>query len=239
MGVLVGATKRVRIGTAVLVMPHRNPLLTARMLVTLDQFSGGRIELGAGVGWLEEEFEALHTYDFKKRGRVTDEYLEIFKAISKGGEVGYQGETYSFAPVVSIPGSVQRPHPPILVGGLADAALRRVARHADGWLAVTISPEKMPERLASLKRMTEEEGRNFSELKLAYKMFVDIGTPKRSRFDTREPGTGSIEEITQDIRGLLALGFTRFIVRFRSAASADDLRRQMDRFVSEIVPNVA
>ena len=239
MGVLVGATKRVRIGTAVLVMPHRNPLLTARMLVTLDQFSGGRIELGAGVGWLEEEFEALHTFDFKKRGKVTDEYLQIFKAIAAGGEVGFKGETYSFDPVISQPGSVQRPHPPVLVGGLADAALRRVARHANGWLAVTVTPEKMPERLATLKRMTEEEGRKISDLKLVYKMFVAIGTPKRSRFDAREPGTGTIDEITQDLRGFFGLGFSRVIVRFRSAASADDLKRQVDRFVSEIVPKVA
>src|SRR6185436_7937032 len=96
MAVLVGATKRVRIGTAALIMPYRNPLLTARMLVTLDQFSGGRIILGAGVGWLAEEYAALDAVDFAKRGRATDEYLEIFKAICVGGKVGYQGQTYSF-----------------------------------------------------------------------------------------------------------------------------------------------
>jgi alkanesulfonate monooxygenase SsuD/methylene tetrahydromethanopterin reductase-like flavin-dependent oxidoreductase (luciferase family) len=81
------------------------------MLVTLDHFSGGRIMLGAGVGWLEEEFNVLGSYDFKKRGRVTDEYLEIFKAICAGGEVSYRGETYAFDPIFSAPGSVQRPHP--------------------------------------------------------------------------------------------------------------------------------
>src|SRR5262249_40889253 len=86
MGVLVGATKRVEIGTAALIMPYRNPVLLARMLVTLDRFSGGRVILGAGVGWLEEEFAVLGSRDFKKRGRVTDEYLEIFKAICAGGE---------------------------------------------------------------------------------------------------------------------------------------------------------
>jgi probable F420-dependent oxidoreductase len=126
MGVLVGATKRVRIGTAALIMPYRNPVLLARMLATLDQFSGGRIVLGAGVGWLEEEFKVLGAHDFKKRGRVTDEYLEIFKAICAGGEVAYRGETYAFDPIFSAPGSVQRPHPPILIGGLSNAALRRV-----------------------------------------------------------------------------------------------------------------
>ena len=141
MAVLVGATKRVRIGTAALIMPYRNPVLLARMLVTLDHFSGGRIVLGAGVGWLEEEFNVLDTYDFKRRGKVTDEYLEIFKAICAGGEVGYRGETYAFEPIFSSPGSLQRPHPPILIGGLSDAALRRVVRHGNGWLAVTAGPE--------------------------------------------------------------------------------------------------
>jgi probable F420-dependent oxidoreductase len=126
MGVLAGATKGVRIGTAVLIIPYRNPVLLARMLITIDQFSGGRVILGAGVGWLKEEFEALDTADFALRGKVTDEYLEIFKALSAGGEVSYQGETYSFKKVHSVPGSVQRPHPPILIGGVSNPALRRV-----------------------------------------------------------------------------------------------------------------
>ena len=237
LGVLVGATKRVRIGIAALVMPYRNPLLTARMLVTLDQFSGGRIELGAGTGWLREEFEALQTFDFKQRGRVTDEYLEIFKAVCAGGEVGYQGQTYSFAPVFSVPGSVQRPHPPILIGGLSNAALRRVVKHGNGWLAVTAGPDQLAERLATLQRLCDEQGRAYGDLKLAYKMFLDIGSPKRSRFDAREPGTGSVEEITDDLRKLLAFGFSRIILRYRGNG-ADELKSQIDRFVTEIVPKL-
>src|SRR5215510_13053762 len=153
MGVLVGATQRVRIGTAALIMPYRNPVLLARMLVTLDRFSQGRIILGAGVGWLEEEFGVLGTHDFKKRGRVTDEYLEIFKAICAGGEVSYRGETYAFDPIFASPGSLQRPHPPILIGGLSTAALRRVVRHGNGWLAVWASPSILRERLAVLARL--------------------------------------------------------------------------------------
>ena len=191
MAVLVGATKRVRIGTAALIMPYRNPVLLARMLVTLDHFSGGRIVLGAGVGWLEEEFNVLDAHDFKRRGKVTDEYLEIFKAICAGGEVSYRGETYAFEPIFSSPGSVQRPHPPILIGGLSDAALRRVVRHGNGWLAVTAGPEMLAERLATLKRLAQEAGRRFEDLSLAYKLFLSIGEAKRSRYDAREPGTGS------------------------------------------------
>lgn len=237
MGVLVGATKRVKIGSAVLIMPYRNPLLLARMMVTLDQMSGGRIILGAGTGWLEEEFEVLGAHDFKKRGRVTDEYIEIFKAISKGGEVGYAGETYGFAPVISEPAAVQRPHPPILIGGLSTPALRRVAKHGSGWLAVTASPGKLEESLATLRKLCAENGRRFDDLQLTYKMFLSIGEAKRSRFDTREPGTGSVTEIIDDVKRIAGLGFTRFVVRYRGQG-ADNQRQQLDRLANEIVPKV-
>src|SRR5580693_6370549 len=98
LGVLAGATRRVKLGTAVLVMPYRHPVLLARMLVTLDHFSAGRIVLGAGVGWLEEEFALLGAPDFARRGRATDEAIEIVKAVCAGGTVGYRGQVYDFAP---------------------------------------------------------------------------------------------------------------------------------------------
>jgi probable F420-dependent oxidoreductase len=237
MSVLVGATKRVRIGTAALIMPYRNPVLLARMLVTLDHFSGGRIVLGAGVGWLEEEFQVLDTFDFRRRGRVTDEYLEIFKAICAGGEVGYRGETYAFAPVFSSPGSVQRPHPPILIGGLSDAALRRVVRQGNGWLAVTAGPEQLRASLVKLTGFADAAGRRFDDIALVYKLFLSIGEAKRSPFDAREPGSGSVAQITDDIKRLFDLGFTKIIVRHRGS-SATDLKDQIDRFVGEIVPRV-
>jgi len=237
MGVLIGATRRVRIGTAALIMPYRNPVLLARMLVTLDQFSGGRIILGAGVGWLEEEFNVLGTTDFKRRGKVTDEYLEIFKAICGGGEVGYRGETYAFDPVLSSPGSLQRPHPPILIGGLSNAALRRVVSHGNGWLAVAAPPEKLRERLGVLGRLATEAGRGLRDLSLVYKIFLSIGEAKRGPFDAREPGTGSIAEITDDLKRLFALGFQRIIVRYRGSSTAE-LTSQIDRFAGDIVPAV-
>jgi probable F420-dependent oxidoreductase len=237
MGVLVGATQRVRIGTAALIMPYRNPVLLARMLVTLDRFSGGRIILGAGVGWLEEEFAVLGAHDFKKRGRVTDEYLEIFKAICAGGEVSYRGDTYAFEPVFASPGSLQRPHPPILIGGLSTAALRRVVRHGNGWLAVAAPPAKLRERLATLERLSADAGRRIEDLTLAYKIFLSIGEPRRGAFEGREPGTGSVAEIADDLKQLSDLGFGTIIVRYRGS-SAKEQMRQIDGFLSEIAPRV-
>mgnify|MGYP001826384278 FL=1 len=237
MGVLIGATQRVRIGVAVLIMPYRNPLLLARMLATLDSFSGGRIDLGAGVGWLEEEFEALGSRDFARRGKVTDEAIEIFKAVCGGGEVGYQGETYAFDPVYANPGSIQRPHPPVLIGGLSNPALRRVARHGTGWLAVMADPAKLTERLAKLRALTEDAGRAFDDLALHYKMFLDIDNPKHNTDGVREPGTGTKAEIIDDLKRLFDIGFDNIIVRYRGD-SAHELTRQIDNFVDEIVPRI-
>lgn len=236
MGVLAGATSKIRIGTAVLIIPYRNPVLLARMLITIDQFSGGRVILGAGVGWLKEEFEALDTFDFAKRGKVTDEYLEIFKALSAGGEVGYQGETYSFEPVHSVPGSVQRPHPPVLIGGVSDPALRRVARN-DGWLAVALKAEQMPERIAALKRICDEQGRRFDDLEMVYKIFINPGEPKEGPFGGREVGSGSEAQIIDDLKGILGAGFQSIVVRYRGDSAAGQTE-QMDRFVSDIVPRL-
>src|SRR5262245_10292733 len=233
MGVLVGSTRRVHIGSAALIMPYRNPVLLSRMLVTLDHFSGGRIILGAGVGWLEEEFVVLGNHEFKRRGRVTDEDLEIFKAICAGGEVAYRGTTYAFEPIFASPGSLQRPHPPILIGGLSNAALRRVVKHGNGWLAVAAPAEHLSERLLALEQLAAEAGRQMREFCLAYKIFLNIGEAKRGAFGTREPGTGTLDEIRDDIKRLLDLGFDPIIVRHRGDSAAEQMH-QIERFISEI-----
>jgi len=196
MGVLVGATQRVKIGTAVLVMPYRHPVLLARMLVTLDVLSGGRMILGAGVGWLAEEFAALGACPFAARGRVTDECIEIVKRLCQGGEVTFQGEHYHLEPVVSSPGSVQRPHPPILIGGTSNAALRRAARLGDGWVSTGLRPEHLRARLSTLAKLCEAHGRRLDDLR----RLVDLGY---SRIIVRYRGSGA-EAQRQQLRMFIA-----------------------------------
>ena len=236
MGVLAGATKRVKIGTAVLIMPYRNPVLLGRMLATIDQFSGGRVILGAGVGWLKEEFEVLGSPDFALRGKATDEYIEIVKRLCEGGEVGFAGETYSFQPVHSVPGSVQRPHPPVLIGGVSNPALRRVARN-DGWLAVALGRDEMPERLAALKRICAEQGRNFDDLEMVYKLFIAPGEPKQGVFGEREMGSGSQAQIVDDLKAVLDAGFQRIVIRYRGDSAAAQME-QMERFAADVAPKL-
>src|SRR5262245_39891460 len=237
MGVLVGATQRVKIGTAVLVMPYRNPVLLARMLVTLDVLSGGRTMLGAGVGWLAEEFAALDARPFAARGRVTDECIEIVKRICLGGEVTFQGEHYQLGPVVSRPGSVQRPHPPILIGGTSRAALQRAASLGDGWLSTGLHHERLRERLGTLQKLCEAQGRRFADISLGHKLFINIGEARHSADGSREAGTGSEAHIVDDLRRLVDLGYSNIIVRYRGN-DAEEQRKQLHTLIAHIIPKV-
>jgi probable F420-dependent oxidoreductase len=237
MGVLVGATQRLKIGTAVLVMPYRHPVLLGRMLATLDVLSGGRMLLGAGVGWLAEEFAALGARPFAGRGRVTDECIEIVKRLCQGGEVTFQGEHYQLDPVLSNPGSVQRPHPPILIGGTSNAALRRTARLGDGWLSTGPRLERLRERLSTLEKLCEAQGRCFADLSLSHKLFINIGEARPGMDGSRDAGTGSEADVVDDLRRLLDLGYSRVIVRYRGT-DAEEQRQQLQSLLSHILPKV-
>lgn len=237
MGVLVGATKRVKIGTAVLIIPYRNPVLLARMLVTFDVLSAGRIILGAGVGWLAEEFAALASPPFAARGRVTDEYIDIIKRICQGGEVTFQGDHYQLDPVVSNPASVQRPHPPILIGGTSNAALRRVARLGDGWLSTGLRPENMRERLDMLQRLCVAQGRKLADLTLYHKLFINIGEARQDAHGKRDAGTGSPADIVDDLRRIAEHGYGGVVVRYRGS-DAEEQRQQLETFIADIMPKV-
>jgi probable F420-dependent oxidoreductase len=237
MGVLVGATQRVKIGTAVLVMPYRHPVLLARMLVTLDVLSGGRMMLGAGVGWLAEEFAALDARPFAARGRVTDECIEIVKRLCQGGDVTFQGEHYQLGPVVSSPGLVQRPHPPILIGGTSNGALHRAAKLGDGWLSTGLRPERLRERLRTLQTLCEAQGRRFADLSLCHKLFINIGQARTGAGGSRDAGTGSQTDIVDDLRRLVDLGYSRIIVRYRGS-DAEEQRTQLRMFIDNITQKV-
>ena len=237
MGVLAGATNNVLLGTSVLVMPYRNPLLLGRMLATIDNFSNGRVVLGAGSGWLEEEFKALDTRNFEDRGPVTDEYLEIFKAVCGGGAVAYKGEHYQFEAMQCYPASVQRPHPPILIGGISNRALRRVAEHGTGWMSVSLDPEQIPERLERLGRLCERNGRALDALWLVHKLFISIGEEQPDVGGGRKLGTGSLKTVTDDIKRFRDFGYRSIIFRY-PGFDADEQTQQFDLLADKIMPKI-
>ena len=161
MGFLAGCTKNVKIGALVLVIPYREPILTAKILSTLDFMSNGRIILGAGVGWMEEEFKTLGLDTFRQRGRVTDEYLDIFKELWTSDNPSFQGRYASFSDIHFYPKPIQKPHIPIWIGGNEPPAIRRAARIGDAWLPTTqlMSMEEIADKIALLRQEVEKAGR--------------------------------------------------------------------------------
>ena len=139
---LAGRVPSVRLGVSAYVMPYRNPVVTAKQVASLDALSGGRLILAVGVGWLKEEFEAL-AVPYEDRGRRTDEYLQVAKALWAGGEARFEGRTYRLPPVRTGPLPVQRPHPPLWIAGNSPRAFRRAARLGDGWHAIDLTPDEI------------------------------------------------------------------------------------------------
>ena len=140
MAFVAAKTTRLRLVTSVMIVPYRNPVLTAKALATIDVLSKGRVTVGVGVGWMREEFEALGAPDFDRRGAVTDEYLRIFKTLWTESPASFSGRFYRFDSLRCLPHPVQRPHPPIWVGGHSKPALRRAAQLGDGWHPVGANP---------------------------------------------------------------------------------------------------
>ena len=242
LGVVAGATEKLRLVTSVLVLPYRNPVLTAKMVASLDVLSGGRVTLGVGVGWLKEEFEALDSPDYDKRGAVTDEWLAIFKQLWTHSPASFAGQFYSFNDIRSEPFPLQKPHPPIWVGGHSKAALRRTARHGDGWhpvgaiAASPLPPDEMRTHLATLKQMTEAEGRDFKKLTISYKApLYDTGVPDRD--GARRSFSGTPQQIADDISSFADIGVHELIFDFRGLALNESLKG-LQRFAAEIMPLV-
>jgi probable F420-dependent oxidoreductase len=242
LGVVAGATERVRLVTSVLVLPYRNPVLTAKMVASLDVLSGGRVTLGVGTGWLKEEFEALGSAPFEARGAVTDEWIAIFKQLWSQSPASFDGRFYRYADIRCEPFPVQKPHPPIWVGGHSRAALRRTARHGDGWhpvgaiAASPLPPKEMREHLNTLRRLTEAEGRDFSALTISYKApLYDSAIPDRD--GARRSFSGSAADIASDIRAFSAIGVHELILDFRGASIAESIAR-LQRFAADVVPFV-
>jgi len=160
---LAAHTSTVRLGTAMVLLPQRNPVYTAKEVATLDWLSNGRVDFGVGVGWLEEEFAAVNV-PWPQRGRRTDEYLRVLETLWCDERSEFEGEFYSLNRCSMFPKPVQSPHPPVHIGGESDAALARVARTGQGWHTFNRRPEELAAPLARLDRLLEAEGRTRSDI---------------------------------------------------------------------------
>jgi probable F420-dependent oxidoreductase len=173
---LAARTSTVRLGTAMLLLPQRNPVYVAKEVSTLDWLSGGRVDLGIGVGWLKEEFDALNT-PWPARGKRTDEYLEVLRTLWTDDVSSYTGETYELPPCEMFPKPLQDPHPPIHIGGETSAALKRAAYLSQGWHTFNRSPAQLVEGLAELDTHLDAAGRKRADLRITVCPYFNQLTP--------------------------------------------------------------
>ena len=140
IGYLAGVTSSIKLLTSVMVLPHRSPVLTAKMLATVDVLSQGRLIVGCGVGWMREEFEAIGAPPFEERGAVGNEYLRVFKELWTSDSPSFDGDYCSFSNISFAPKPVQQPHPPLWIGGESPPALRRAGQLGDAWYPICSNP---------------------------------------------------------------------------------------------------
>ncbi|MEW6272372.1 MAG: TIGR03619 family F420-dependent LLM class oxidoreductase [Thermodesulfobacteriota bacterium] len=232
LGFLAAATRRVRLLSHVYVLPYRHPLLTAKAFATLDALSEGRVILGVGAGHLEGEFAALGV-DFARRGKLLDEAIDAVKQAFLEEFPTHAGARWSFADLGQKPRPVQKPRPPIWIGGSTPAALRRAGERGDGWLPQGTPRAELPQAIATIR---EHRSKRLGDAP------IEIGTMSEWLF-LGEPSfevgpntrTGSGEEIAWHLRGLRELGVNHCGVRFR-ARSCDELVEQIERFGVEVGP---
>jgi probable F420-dependent oxidoreductase len=159
-------TTQIRLGTGICIVPQRNPLYTAKQVTAIDYLSNGRFNFGVGLGWSREEYSALNVR-WEGRGKRMDEYLELMKRLWIDHDSEYHGETYDMPICRQYPKPLQKPHPPIYIGGEGDPALARVAKHGDGWFGMGQRPDQIRERLSRLDGLLAEQGRERSSVQVA------------------------------------------------------------------------
>ena len=242
---IAGQTSKIRLVTSVLIVPHRNPLIAAKSLATLDVLSGGRLVVGVGVGWMREEFEALGLPPFEERGAVTDEYIRAFKVLWTEDDPHFEGKYISFDDISFLPKPVQKPHPPIWVGGESRPALRRTAELADGWYPLGSNPTfpmGTPEQLkAGLERLAgyaRRFGRDPSTIETIYRTH-QFELLKQAAGPDRLPFVGYADQIAGDIRQYQDMGVTSMIWDFlRQTDDLDSMLGLMEDFSTQVWPKV-
>ena len=238
---VAGATKTLRLVLSVMVVPHRPAVLAAKVLSTIDVLSGGRLVVGIGAGWMEEEFTALQTEDFAARGVVTDEYLDAFRVLWTQANPRFAGKYVQFSDISFEPKPVQTPLP-IWIGGESGPALRRTARIGDGWYPIGTNPAfpldslaRFKAAVARLRAMTEKAGRDPASVALAYRV-SRLGQPAAKAGDGEHTlFTGDDAQVAADIASLRAAGVSFMDFGF-AGGNADAMLETMKRFKDQVLP---
>jgi probable F420-dependent oxidoreductase len=231
---IAASVHRVRLGLGVLIAPYRHPVLAAKMLAMLDVLSGGRLIVGVGTGWLREEFEMLGSAPYKHRGGVTDEYLQSFVELWTQPEPQFEGSYVSLSGVLLNPKPVQKPHPPIWIGGNGSVALKRAAAYGNGWMPLHQTPAEMLAKVPELHVAVRAAGRQPEDVGVA------IGC--RFRFGDGQDGedslTGTATQIADQLRLYQRAGVHEVHLLNDGYKTVADLVGAWERFNAEVLSKV-
>ena len=232
-------TSKVRLGTSVLIMPYRNPIVTAKMLATLDQMSGGRAIAGVGAGWNEAEYNAL-AVPYRERGARTTEYLRLWQACWEPGPTTFHGRFFSFDNMHMNPKPVQQPHLPIWIGGSSHASLRRAARFAQVWQPTPTALGDLISNQAYLRDVCAEiERGDVPRTRMSFRVNFSHITGSSGSGGDRPTGQGSPEQVASDLtRYRQEAGLEEFQINFNGCRSLQELLNSMDVLVQEVIPRV-
>jgi probable F420-dependent oxidoreductase len=233
LAMVAGVTERVKLGTTVIVLPHRHPVLAAKMLSTLDHLSGGRVILGAGVGWMREEIELLGA-PFDERGAWSDEAIRVMRACWRDERTRFHGRYFSFDDIGCFPKPV-RGDIPIWMGGHSKPALRRIVALADGWHAAFPTAAGLEAGLSALRDECARQKRPFDELSITLRAGLAIRTSPGG--PDRRALQGTPEEIVADLRAFKALGVTHVLME-ASYRDLGQMTRTFEAFARDIRPKV-
>jgi probable F420-dependent oxidoreductase len=239
---IAATTKKILLGTSVLILPYRNPIVVAKMVSTIDVLSDGRVIFGAGPGWMEEEFDVLGI-PFNERGKRADEYINIFKEVWEKDEPQFEGVFYSFSKIKFYPKPVQKPHPPIWVGGISKKAIRRAVALGNGWHPVWLSPDQMEKKIYYLTKVAEENGRNLDNFVLSIRNRLRIlRTSEEENIDLskfRGKHTfsfhGTKEEIINRIKQFKDIGVAHIIFDL-DVVNNEEMFNTIEGFSKDIMP---
>ena len=233
LALVAGVTERVQLGTSILVLPHRNPVLAAKMAATIDHLSEGRLVLGVGVGWMREEIELLGG-NYDRRGPWSDEALAVMRACWRDARAVHHGEFFSFDEIGVFP-KPSRGDIPILIGGHTPRALRRVVELGDGWHAAFIAPRALEADIARLREECARQKRPFDRVTISVRAGLSLRSAPLG--SDRKPLQGSREQVIADLTAFRDLGVESMLLETRYR-DLDDMIGIYEAFAADIRPQI-
>ena len=237
LGYMAACSETIKLGSTVIILPYRNPVVQAKMFASLDVLSNGRMICGVGVGWLEKEFDILGV-PYDQRGPMSDEFLQIFKILWTEPNPEFHGKFYNIDGIQFYPKPVQKPHLPIWVGGHTRRALRRTAKYGDCWHTTRQTPDFVAQNLPYLREQTEKAGRDPASISISLKRslhFTDLGAAEGSSTRTGGVVIGTTQEVIDDVHYCRELGIDQLTYDFR-VEGTDACIKVMELLADQVLP---